>query len=75
VIKDRRLHVQAAAGIVADSRSAVDGRKRSKGARHPEAAEWLPRRRMIGCSTYDSFTYNLVQYLASWSRGRVLAER
>ena len=70
VVKDGRLHVQAAAGIVADSDPKSEwletqhkARALLKAAEIADTPTALEARMIAMIDNYDSFTYNLVQYL------------
>ncbi len=69
VIKDGELHVQAGAGIVADSCRRWSGKRPSTSVAPCSAPSPLPNSpseesaMLLMLDNYDSFTYNLVQYL------------
>ena len=67
-MKDGKLHVQAAAGIVADSDPQSEWQETQHKARallqrRPKLARRRERAMILMIDNYDSFTYNLVQYL------------
>ena len=73
VVKDGKLHVQAGAGIVADSDPSSEWQETQNKARAVlRAAEWPSKASIHGLNeeanmllmidNYDSFTYNIVQY-------------